>query len=222
MLPEPYRWIEEGFEPEGDPHLLRAIARDLAAAGDLAGAATVYDRAFGIAPEDEAIAAERAGLLDRLAVIEHGLRFRYVPGGPFLMGSRDGDPDETPLHPVWVSPYWISDTPVSWAAYCALMGWSPPPEGTPPEEDDDEEERAGFHLHEANKIRLQYCEDQTTEARDWHAHAPGQVWQSGAGTQTSQELFGAPARDDPEAAWSYATKPMVAVGWQEAEELAAP
>lgn len=228
MLPEPYRWIEEGFEPEGDPHLLRAIARDLAAAGDLAGAATVYDRAFGIAPEDTAIAAERAGLLDQLAVIEHGLRFRYVPGGPFLMGSRDGDPDETPLHPVWVSPYWISETPVSWAAYCALMGWTEPPEGSPPEaEDEDEEdedndeEMAGFHLHEANKIRLQYCEDQTTTARDWHAHAPGQVWQSGTGTQTSQELFGAPARDDPEAAWSYATKPMVAVGWQEADELAA-
>lgn len=221
MLPEPYRWIEEGFEPEGDPHLLRAIALDLIDTGDLEGAATVYDRAFGIAPEDDAIARERAELLDRLAVVEHGIVFRYVPGGPFLMGSRDGDPDEQPLHPVWLSPYWLAETPISWAAYCALLGWSSPPDGAPPGEAANEREMARFHLHEANKIRLQYCEDQTAHARDWHAHVPGQLLQGGGRTQTAQELFGTPEREDPAAAWTYATKPMVAVAWQEAEELAA-
>ena len=33
-------------------------------------------------------------------------------------------------------------------------------------------------------------------------------------------MFGSPERNDPEAPWQYDTKPMVAVGWQEVEELA--
>lgn len=220
MLPEAYRWIVEGFEPEGDPWLLRQAARDLLAAGHLAGAATAYDRAFGIAPDEETIARERGELLDRLAVTEHGLRFRYIPAGPFLMGSRDGDPDEAPVHPVWLSAYWLSDTPVSWADYCARMGWALPPDGQPSDADAEPEQMAWFHLHEMNKIRLQYCEDETAHARDWHAHMPGQLWEGAGGTQTAQELFGAPQRDHPDAPWTYATKPMVAVGWQEAQELA--
>src|SRR5262249_18647072 len=77
-----------------------------------------------------------------------------------------------------------------------------------------------FHLYEENKIRLQYCEDQTTRARGWHSHAPGQTWRQGNQTQTSQELFGVPERSDPGAPWQYDTKPMVAGAWQEAQELA--
>jgi formylglycine-generating enzyme len=222
MLPEKYRWITREFEPEGDPWLLFDIARQLEDEGNLEGAATVYDRAFGLHPAADEIREGRQRVLDRLAVVEHGLRFRYVPAGVFLMGSSTGEPDEGPWHPVWLSAYWLSETPVSWTAYCRLMDWQPPPEGFPrqrpaPEGDFD---RAGFHLHEANKIRLQYCEDQTVRARDWHAHAPGQMWQGGGRVQTSQELFGAPERDDPEAPWQYDTKPMVAVAWQEALDLA--
>jgi formylglycine-generating enzyme required for sulfatase activity len=102
------------------------------------------------------------------------------------------------------------------------MNWEPPPAGFPRTEAElGGEQMAGFHLNEANKLRLQYCEDQTTRARDWHAHTPGQMWTTGTGqTQTAQELFGAPQRDDPDAPWQYDTKPMVAVSWQEAEELA--
>src|SRR5262249_46473738 len=56
--------------------------------------------------------------------------------------------------------------------------------------------------------------------RDWHSHAPGQMWQSAGRNVSAQELFGAPPRSQPEAAWEYSTKPMITVAWQEAEELA--
>jgi formylglycine-generating enzyme required for sulfatase activity len=222
MLPEQYRWIVAEFEPEGDPWLLLEVARQLEEAGDQPSAATVYDRAYGIAPGLEEVGRGRRAVLDRLAVEEHGLRFRYVPGGPFLMGSEQGDADERPWHPVWLSPFWMSETPVSWTAYCRLMGWEAPPVGFPPapEGAPAEPDRARFFLHEANKIRLQYCEDRTRQARDWHSHALGQMWGSGGQTQSAQELFGSPARDDPDSPWTYDSKPMVAVAWQEAQELA--
>jgi formylglycine-generating enzyme len=223
MLPESYRWIATQFEPEeGNPALLFEIARSLENEGDLPSAATVYDRAFGIAPHLDDIREHRRRLLDRLAIVEHGIRFRYVPGGPFLMGSIHGEADEAPWHPVWLSPYWMSETPISWAAYCRLMGWAAPPEGVPQEPAERHEDFNAplFALNGSNRIRLQYCEDHTTQARDWHSHQPGAVWQSGGGTQTAQELFGSPPRDEPEAPWSYDAKPIIAVSWQEAAELA--
>jgi formylglycine-generating enzyme required for sulfatase activity len=222
MLPEQYQWIAAQFEPEGDPALLLAIAHKLEEE-NLEGAATVLDRAYGIAPELAEVRQYRSAVLDALAVIEHGIRFRYVPGGPFLMGYPDGEADERPWHPIWLSPYWLAEAPVSWAAYCRLMDWEAPPVGFPRDGQipgDDPEDMARFYVSNANKIRLQYCEDRTTRARDWHSHAPGQRWQSGGQTQTAQELFGAPQRDDPRAAWRYEAKPMVAVSWREAQYLA--
>jgi formylglycine-generating enzyme required for sulfatase activity len=175
MLPERLHWVIEGFEPEGDPWLLLQIATELEAEGNLEGAAAVLDRAYGLEPEAERVRQARAALLDRLAVREYGLVFRYVPGGPFLMGSNDGEDDEKPLHPVWLAPYWLTETPLSWTDFCRLMGWEPPPEGYPLG-------RERRHLHglgEENQLRRHYCQD----------------------------------------AGGYDTKPMVAVGWQAAEEL---
>jgi formylglycine-generating enzyme required for sulfatase activity len=219
MLPEEYRWITAQFEPEGDPWLLLDIARRLEADGNLEGAATVCDRAYGLAPQTEEIVRGRAAALDRLAVVEHGLRFRYVPGGVFLMGDNHGEADEGPWHPVWLSPYWMSETPFSWADYCRLMSWEPPPVGMPGAAEVENGDHR-FHLYETNKLRLQYCEDRTTRARGWDAHRPAGRWNQGGRTLTAQEAFGAPERDDPEAPWEYAVKPMVAVAWQEAQELA--
>src|SRR4051812_37408498 len=121
MLPEKYQWVLTQFEPEGDPWLLYGIARQLADEGNLDGAAAVWDRAFGIVPEIVAIRQRRQELLARLAVVEHGIRFRYVSGGPFLMGGNDGEDDERPWHPVWLKPFRMTETPLSWETFCRLM-----------------------------------------------------------------------------------------------------
>jgi formylglycine-generating enzyme required for sulfatase activity len=224
MLPEPYRWIAVQFEPEeGNPALLLEIAQALEKDGDLPSAATVYDRAFGIAPDVAEIRECRRQVLDQLAVVENGITFRYVPGGPFLMGSNTGEADEGPWHPVWLLPYWMAETPISWTAYCRLMDWTPPVEGGVPREfaeHGEDFDAPRFHLYETNKLRWQYCEDRTVRARGWHCHDPIGRWQSAGRIQTAQEAFGAPPRDDPDAPWSYDTKPMIAVSWQDALELA--
>ena len=126
------------------------------------------------------------------------------------MGSYGGDPDEQPVHRVRLGAFWLSDTPVSWSAYCALLGWRRPPDGQPDAEavpGEGNSDRGRFMLHEANKIRLQYCEDATVQASDWHAHA-------------RLPIFGSPHREDPRRPERYDRKPMVAVAWQEAELLA--
>lgn len=219
MSADDYAWLRELEPGEGDAAGLRRLAERLVAKGDAEAAATAYDRAYGLAPDDGELAAARARLLDSLAVVEHGLRFRYVPAGCYAMGSPDGDPDEQPLHLVRLDAFWLTDTPVSWSAYCALLGWQRPPAGQPdpdhplPTEanavpaDDDGFDRHRFMLNEANKIRLQYCEDATVRASDWHAHA-------------GISVFGWPRRADPRRPERYDRKPMVAVAWQEAELLA--
>ncbi len=192
------------------------------AAGELRLAASAYDLAYGAAPDERVVVEARRRVLDQLTVREHGLVFRYVPEGAFVMGSDEGEPDEGPAHRVVVGGFWITDIPITWAAYCRLMEWEAPPDGVPPETgeapvDEEEEEvratRANFRLYEDNKIRLQYCESHTTEARDWHAHleiAP----ESGL-----RDLFPEPPRDVDDASNVYDDKPMVAVGWYDAEEL---
>jgi formylglycine-generating enzyme len=170
--------------------------------GDLHLLASALDRAHGLDPADVQVAERRAECLDELAVSEHGLVFRYVPAGTFLMGSAGGDADERPVHPVRLGHYWLTDTPVSWTAYCRLMGWNPPPRGTP--------DRSDFGLNQETKIRLQYCESETEGAGDWHAHDPG-------GGMAA--LFGKPPRKDQSAGFSYDQKPMVACSWRQAEAL---
>src|SRR4051812_21384618 len=117
MLPDEFRWIVDEFEPEGDPRALYEIAQQLENAGNLEGAATVYDRAAGLAFDAPDIRQGLNRVLDQLEVMECGLRWRYIPGGSFLMGCNEGEPDERPWHPVWLGPYWMSETPISWAAY---------------------------------------------------------------------------------------------------------
>jgi formylglycine-generating enzyme required for sulfatase activity len=224
MLPEKYQWVAVQFEPgEGDPRLLLEIARSLEEEGNLEGAATVYDRAYGLDPTDEEVRQGRWRVLGKLAVEEHGLLFRYVPGGPFLMGNNDGDADERPWHPVWLSPFWISETPISWAAYCRLMSWQAPPmgypQGFPPQEGTDFD-HPGSRQFGPNKIRLQYCEDFTTRAVDWHEHSPGEWSNEGEEGERSRSFYGSPPRTPADAPRGYDTKPMVAVDWHDAIDLA--
>lgn len=197
---------------------LLALARELEARGDLSGAATTYDQAYGLDPDNLQVAEARRRLLDGLAISEHGMTFRYIPAGAFLMGAEDGEADEQPVHRVELDAYWLSETPVSWAAYCGLMDWEPPPYGRP------HGSGAGFQatseptdimfLLEDNKIRAQYCEDLTTGVLQWPAHMPGVE-------RRLREIFGTPPREQPAAPLSYERKPMVSVSWQDAEELCA-
>lgn len=181
-------------------------------------AASALDRAYGLAPDDPFIAQQRRAILDELSIIEHGLHFRYVPAGSFLMGSDSGEPDERPVHPVRVGDFWLSDTPVTWAAYCHLMGWLAPRAARPQEM--PESRQAGFALSGENKIRLQYCETYTRQARDWHAHAADATWVRGDGTEVSaREIFGPVDREHPERPMQYNAKPMVAIAWEDARAL---
>jgi len=146
------------------------------------------------------------------------------------------------VHPVRLNAFWISETPLSWAAYASLMGWSPPPNGLPPQEPASEPKQSGllkrisqvfikptkpepvaremmFRINAGNRIRLQYCEDGTTGARNWHAHAPEQQWTRGGIPISSREIFGTPPRIDPTQPWTYNDKPMVAVSLVDAEAL---
>jgi formylglycine-generating enzyme required for sulfatase activity len=181
--------------------------------GELELAASAIDRAYGLAPDDLAIARQRSDLLERFTIHEHGLVFRYVPAGTFLMGSTSGDPDERPVHPVALDAFWIGDRPITWAEFCDLMDWGAPPDGHPPEHDAevDDERMLRFHLHEANKIRRSYC---------WGvaSNSPTRAW-----WQDDEADEGDAQDEDPSVRRpaGFDAKPMVAAGWADAEELAA-
>jgi len=46
-----------------------------------------------------------------------GMTMVYVPAGEFEMGSEDGNPDEQPVHTVYLDPYWIDQTEVTNTQY---------------------------------------------------------------------------------------------------------
>jgi eukaryotic-like serine/threonine-protein kinase len=53
-----------------------------------------------------------------------GMVMVYVPPGKFIMGSEDGDSDESPVHTVYLDAYWIDQTEVTNAMYqeCVAEG----------------------------------------------------------------------------------------------------
>lgn len=231
----------ESYGHSGDYAAFLALGRELEARGELENAATAYDRAYGLQPDNEQIVEIRSSLLDQLAIVEHGIVFRYIPAGTFLMGSDDGDSDEQPVHPVRLDGYWLSETPVSWAKFCENMDFEPPPNGGPDENwrerqstewlnkiRQDLPERTRMlldserwfiwaNLVSANqKICLQYCEDETLHAHDWHAHVPNMEWASG---KTSADIFGIVPREKPDSEYGYGKKPVVGVGYPIAEAL---
>jgi formylglycine-generating enzyme required for sulfatase activity len=137
------------------------------------------------------------------------------------MGADDGDPDEQPVHPVELGAFWITDVPITWAAYHALIGWPPPPNGGPPSKPTKKGrlDEAVFSVYNDGKIRRQYCETETVAARDWHAHAPDAEWLSNGRVVPARALFGDVARGDASRPWTYDQKPMVAVRWNQAVAL---
>lgn len=207
-----------------DVGFLVQLADRLVKAGDLHGAASALDAAYGLDPSHPNAAQRRAALLDQLSVDEQGIKFRYIPGGSFLMGSNTGDPDEMPVHEVKLTHYWLSETPISWAMFCRVLGWEPPPQACPPQlaapRSDKGFSRERFELVNDNKICLQYCEDRTLRARDWHAHFPPEKDASG-NAEKREKLFGTLSRSNPDADFTYDTKPMVSVRFAGAEKFCA-
>ncbi|WP_224242200.1 formylglycine-generating enzyme family protein [Hyalangium gracile] len=199
-----------------------ARAQELRASGDLTTAADTLD---AVAPQDrERVLPLLRELLDALAVREHGLVFRYIPAGTFVMGSDSGDPDERPAHKVTLPAFWISEVPLSWDAFTRILGWPSPP--TSPSQEqlasvaeafEGQQSDVRFLYYNDSKIRLQYCENDTLQARDWHAHDTEGRWEKEDGSVlTSQELFGTPERSST-APLRFDQKPMVAVDWPLAE-----
>ena len=203
---------------QGDPADFVVAADHWLARGELELAASALDRAFGLAPNELAIVEQRRDLLEQLRIVEHDLVFRYVPAGTFVMGSTQGDPDERPVHPVMLAGFWITDVPITWAAYCELMGWAPPPASHPP--DIQQRERMlGFHLNEANKIRARYCwGDRALESLGPGAVDPDPYSEWIEPKAMTSSSFTAPRREGRPIAYDH--KPMVAIGWADAEALA--
>ncbi|HZV02481.1 MAG TPA: hypothetical protein VFF73_37590, partial [Planctomycetota bacterium] len=185
MSDEELRQILRDAESKRDPSEWVRLAAALRRSGPtersgLRASASALDRAYGLAPDDVAIVESRRRALDALAITEHGTRFRYVPEGAFLMGSDEGDPDEHPVHPVFLDGFWISDTPVSWHAFCVMVGWEPPPglllrgESPPPIQlpSGRTVQPGRFHPSLEDRVRVLYCEAETLHAGDWHAHWP--------------------------------------------------
>lgn len=190
-----------GSHGDDDPARFIAIADHFLRIEDRPAAAAALDRAYGITPHDPDLARHRAAILDELALHEHGLVWRYIPAGTFLMGSDHGDPDERPVHPRRLPAFWITDVPLTWASFSAAARWQPPPNVRSNFKDLDREMQ--FRARLRHKIRLQYCENETQAARDWHAHA-------------GMQGMTVP-RADAAAPNAYDTKPMIATDVDEAE-----
>src|SRR5438094_896024 len=49
----------------------------------------------------------------KTTVGDEGREMVQIPEGPFTMGSRDGDPDEAPEHPVYLGSYYLDKKEVT-------------------------------------------------------------------------------------------------------------
>jgi len=70
-----------------------------------------------------------------------GMVMVYVPEGEFTMGSSNGDPDEQPVHQVFLDAYWIDQTEVTNGKYmlCVQAG------GCKPRNDSGSKSRSNYY-----------------------------------------------------------------------------
>lgn len=203
MKPDEHSILEEsGTEGSWEDRV--NLAEDLLQKGKPKLAATAFDRAFALAPDHAKVIEARQELLDQLAVVEHGIPFRFIPAGTFWMGDDYGEPDEQPRHQVRTGGFWLSETTVSWAKYIELMEWEMPPYAIPPVSDKPSSTSDKvFMIQLGNKIRMDYCFDHTID----------------------HSVFKTEDRLDPrdgqceDYSYVYDRKPMVAVAWAQAKEL---
>lgn len=209
---------------------LIAAAEAAREAGEREREAALLDRAARL--DRERALPRLLQVLDELSITELGLRFRYIPAGSFVMGASDGDDDEKPPHEVTLQAFWMTDAPLSWSDLNRLLGLPEPPHAPSEEQAEQLAKAVGrkargrtsaraavMDYAMSARIRLQYCENETLRAGDWHQHDVPSVWMSQGKEVRSEEIFGRPPRasDGP---YRYDLKPAVAVDWSLAEFVA--
>jgi sulfatase-modifying factor enzyme 1 len=100
--------------------LRRRHARLLQRSGDQERSLAALDLAWRLGAED--LFAELEELLEERAVDLGVLKLRYVPGGPFVMGIDDFDDDAAPPHLVNLSPFWVSEAPLTYGVLEGYQG----------------------------------------------------------------------------------------------------
>ncbi len=104
-----------------DLDLRRRHARLLQRAGQSDRALSALDLAWRLGADE--LWDELRAALDTRAVRAGGLELRYVPAGPFVMGSDDHDDDAKPAHLVELSAFFLSSRPISWSALRGTTSW---------------------------------------------------------------------------------------------------
>jgi hypothetical protein len=93
-------------------------ARLLERAGRADEALASLDLAWRLGRQD--LEAELGALLAARSVTHGTLTYRYIPAGPFLMGSERGDSDEAPAHIVRLSAFYMAERLLRWSDF---DGW---------------------------------------------------------------------------------------------------
>lgn len=169
---EPY--LRADYVPAG-PTIMLNQARRYREHGQLEWSATIFDRLWGLYPQHPFVESERRAVLDELSHESHGLLWRYVPAGPYVMGNNEGEYDERPAHWVELDGFYITEIPITWAQYCSIMDFSPPKNGGIPKHYFDKDgnlirstnfSHERFTLHEQNKIRGRYSAEERYRFED--------------------------------------------------------
>ncbi len=106
-----------------DLELRRRHARLLQRAGHAERALPALDLAWRLGADE--LFDELRAALDERAVHAPGLGLRYVPAGPFVMGSDEHDEDAAPARLVELSAFWITPGQVTYGALEGTRLWQP-------------------------------------------------------------------------------------------------
>ncbi len=126
----------------------------------------------GDAPGGSAAAAPQS---PRVITTKSGVEMVLIPGGWFQMGRRDGEPDEAPVHRVWVSSFLMDRTEVTQEAFRKLEFSDPSVEKNPrnPVQMVSVGMAAQFCNERSEAEGLEPCYDLASETRECNFEANG-------------------------------------------------
>jgi sulfatase modifying factor 1 len=111
----------------------------------------------------------------------------HVPGGTFLMGSKDFYPEEAPVHPVTVDPFWIDEHQVTVAQFrrfvkatgYVTLAEHPPDADEFPDADPELLVPGSLVFHKtAGAVDLR-------DVANWWSYVPGAQWRHPAGPSST-------------------------------------